>query len=599
MTVTVHSHGIHYRWLQDVPEVLLDELRRAHDLREDLVTMELEHEETKKQIWSAYPQVAVAEAALAAAEAEAVEAAAAVKAERVQVRSKRVSSLAAARLRDARAAAKAARVARREAIGHAREDAKPALAAAAGALRAAQKALYGAYCTGGDMYWATFNDVLDHHRTAVKRIGAKRAQGQPATLRRHRWDGSGTVAVQLQRATGAPPRTPATIADGDAGKWRNVLHVPGWVRPDEWEGMSRAEQRKAGRVTLRMRCGPGHIEVPVQVSRMLPADADIVMARLTLTRVGSQMRGTVTVTAKVPDPLPVTDGPSVALHLGWHRDPDIGGVTVATWRASGPLDIPADLVHVMPADPGRASGRVVVPADLLGRLTGVDQMDSARDLAFDAAREQLAVWLDVHGPLPHPRFEDRTLSRADLARWRNPSRLAVLVLAWRDDPPEGMGDLLPELESWRAADKRAWDAGAFSRRKSSRCRDDLYRQVAAVIAWQAGALVVDTTGVAALARRDPDDETPNEVAARVARQRSVAAPGTLREACVAAAERDGVTVHKVDAAGLSRVHAACGHDNGPDKDYGSRRVVCDGCGRTYDTERSAVALMLQRAAPAA
>lgn len=45
--------------------------------------------------------------------------------------------------------------------------------------------------------------------------------------------------------------------------------------------------------------------------------------------------------------------------------------------------------------------------------------------------------------------------------------------------------------------------------------------------------------------------------------------------------------------------AACGHDNGPDKDYGSRQVVCDGCGRTYDTERSAVALMLQRAAPAA
>ena len=67
MTVTVHSHGIHYRWLQDVPEVLLDELRRAHDLREDLVTLELEHEETKKQIWSAYPQAAVAEAALAEA----------------------------------------------------------------------------------------------------------------------------------------------------------------------------------------------------------------------------------------------------------------------------------------------------------------------------------------------------------------------------------------------------------------------------------------------------------------------------------------------------------------------------------------------------
>lgn len=75
MAVVVHSHGIHYRWLRDLPEELRQEIRRAHDLREDLVTLELQFEEDKKAIWSGYPQVAATESALAAAEEEAADAA--------------------------------------------------------------------------------------------------------------------------------------------------------------------------------------------------------------------------------------------------------------------------------------------------------------------------------------------------------------------------------------------------------------------------------------------------------------------------------------------------------------------------------------------
>lgn len=33
------------------------------------------------------------------------------------------------------------------------------------------------------LYWATFNDVLDHHKTAVKRMQQARAQGRPAAMR--------------------------------------------------------------------------------------------------------------------------------------------------------------------------------------------------------------------------------------------------------------------------------------------------------------------------------------------------------------------------------------------------------------------------------
>lgn len=597
MSITVHTMGVHYRWLRDLPRALSDELWRAHSLREDLVTLEHQHEDAKRAIWSSYPGVAAAEAALAAADGAAADAAEAVKAERIAARSKTVSSAASARLRAARADAKAARVARREAIAAVHTDATARLRAAQDGLKAAHKELYRSYCTNGSMYWATFNDVLNHHATAVKRVAARRKAGAPASLRHHRYDGSGTIAVQLQRASSAPARTPATIADGDTGRWRNVLHVPGWVDPDTWGQMTRAQRRSAGRVTVRMRCGPGHIEVPVQAHRWLPTDADITMARLTLTRVGTDLRGSLSLTAKIPDPEPVVEGPAVAVHLGWHRDETLGGVVAATWRASEPLAIPADLATVFRPDPGARTGRVVLPNRVTDRLAAHADADSRRDLGFDQARARLCEWLDERGPVDDPTRPDEMLGRVDVASWRNPSRLARLVLAWRDTPPTGGADVLPELEAWRAADKREWNALAHGRRAAAGHRDDLYRQIAAVIADQAGTLVVDDTGVAAIARLDTD--LPTEVEQRIARQRAFTAPGALREACVAAATREGVPVHTVAAAGLSRIHASCGHNNGPDKDYGGRQIICDGCGKQYDTDLSATLLMLRRAVDSA
>jgi transposase len=120
--------------------------------------------------------------------------------------------------------------------------------------------------------------------------------------------------------------------------------------------------------------------------------------------------------------------------------------------------------------------------------------------------------------------------------------------------------------------------------------------VAAALARQCGRVVVDDTGVAALAARARvRSELPHDAQARIDRRRDHAAPGSLREAVVAAASREGVTVEVVPAAGLSRTHARCGHQNPADDRYLSRTVVCDGCGARYDPNRSATVLMLRAA----
>ena len=595
MAVTVETFGVYHMWLIDPPEALLAELRRAHTLRNALVEAQLAFEDRKKEIWSSFPAVADAETRLAAAEETAEETGRAAKAERQANRTRKPSPGTAAALKLARAAVKTARADRRAAISEAHESAKPLLAGAVTDLKAAKKTLYADMCTDGDLYWATFNDVAAHHETAVKRIAADRAAGKPARLRFKRFDGTGSVAVQLQRATGAPQRTPALIAAPDS-RYRNVLSVP-WVDPGEWDSLPRGEQRRRGRVVIRMRCGSGHIDVPVQAHRMLPDDADITGARLTITKVGSRLRGTVTVTAKLPDLPQVEDGPDVALHLGWHNNP-AGGVTVATWRSTAPLRIPERLRALM--GPGRdaTAGTVTLPGRLFDRAERSATVDSDRATAFDTARDALAAWLTSHGPVTHPHQEDVTISAADVARWRSPARLAWLAKAWSDPAarPEGAGKVAADLAAWEQSDVKLWDETGFGRRGVSLHRRDLYRQVAAVFSGEAGRLIVDTTDVAALAAAEQPDMTV-EVETRIARRRATAAPGELRQACVAAATRDGVPVVKASSVGLSRVHAACGHDNGPG-DYSTRRVVCGGCGREYDTEASAVALMLDRAASA-
>lgn len=448
MAVLVYRYGTHSR--TRLPDEALAQLRLAHRMRNALVEAHLGHEQQVKNMWSSYPQVADIEADLEIAEAEAARLAEQARSEHSKDRTVATRTTTAVALREARAQVKALKSARREAIGEGYLVLKPKLEAAKAAHKELLKAIRQDHA-GQGLYWGTYNAVLDDHRTAVKRITANRKSGQAATLRYKRWQGEGTLTVQLQRAAGDPVRSPTVLASDKSEKWRNVLRMSCVdADPATVETMTDAERKRTGtdRGTMQFSLGAGRtaVEIPVTVHRPLPPDADIVGAQLTVRRVASREEISVAVTVKVPDPDPPQGLPPVALHMGW-RQRDDGSVRVGTWASPVPLTMPDYVSDVVTSHDGGRWGEIVMPGEWLNRAGKPAALRSQRDVAMAPVQDKLASWLDNHPQLSED--DGPELTGAVVRKWRSARRLAALALRWRGTPPSG-GGAVPLLLAGRA-----------------------------------------------------------------------------------------------------------------------------------------------------
>lgn len=585
------SMSVHYAWR--VPEPIREQLRLAHALREELVSLRLTYEADLQAIWSSFPTVAAAEERIAHAQAACTAAAENAKAERGQskrgVRGSPAETSAMAALREARQQ-------RRAAITEVHGQAAGRRAARTAEFNAAQRALYHCYVQQEGLFWCTFNDVVGQHLGVVKRVRQQRITRPGATLRHHPFDGTGTIAVQLIRRGVDPPRSPAIVADPN-GKYRNYLQLP-WTDPGAWNQMSASQQRHAGRVIARMRYGrstDGQMlltELPVQQHRQLDGSADITGARLTIRRTPGGLRATLNVSATLPDPDTRRTGTTVAVHLGWRRSPE--GIIAVTWRSTRALHIPADLRAVVIAETAR-TGRLIVPAALNDAFTRADHIRAERGQATRALQRSLVSWLSSREPIDDPRDAETTLDAATVEQWRGAANLHALTRAWTANPPADAESVVALMLRWQRRDarlRRGPDLG--QRRHAIAARDDLYRRFAAMLATQAKVLVVDDLALpdltAASKRRSPGAHKLTATARRIV------APGRLRTLVTSAAVREGCTIIEVGCLGLSRIHGdGCGYENPSDTRYQSATVRCDGCGGQYDQDHAATALMFKRA----
>lgn len=612
---------------------LLDQFRLAHQLRNDLVRIEYTHKEAKAGLWSRHPAVAEAETAVAAADAAVEELLTRAKQEHAEDRSTKTRPETARELAAAKKALKVAKADRRTAKSDTYAAAKPELEVLQADRKAAIKNLYTVYCQTGrpatpwctacdhhgisdgtceacgaeqpavKLYWATYNAVTDGHRTALKLVEQHRKAGRAAQLRFHRWDGTGRVAVQLQKQAGDPDRGPALLSSG-AGKWTNVLRLPEAVARTDWDTLSRGERTRAGRAEVQWCIGGGRmVTLPVQFHRPLPEGCEVLQAELVRTRIAEQTVMHLCLTIRIPDPTPPEDRPVIAVHTGW-RTRDDGSVRVAAWRCdSVRLTVPDHLRDVIATHDTGHTGEIVLPARWLDGAGQTAALASQRSLSFDPIRDKIASWLDEH---PQPATGGREpLTGGNVRLWRSPNRLAALATRWRDTPPVGDGgvDIAATLEAWRKQDKHLWRWQDHGREQQIGRRNDGWRRAAAWLADNAGLIVVDDTPLAELRRRpdvadvdSPDPNVPNVVADRARERATIAAPGYLRAAVTTAAARRGVPTLTVDAGNLTRTHRACAHTADPDPRYAAAAVVvCPHCLRPYDQDHNATGLMIDRA----
>lgn len=595
-TIVVYKYGTHSQ--TTLPDEAIEQLRMANRMRNDLVADALTEEQAVLDLWSSDPAVAAVEEDLTAAEALLATLTTQARAEHATDGTIATRPATAAAITTVRGNVRELRERRRKAIGPARLRLKPELEQIRDTHKANRKQIRQTYADQG-LYWGTYNRVLDDHAVARKLVSKARGEGRAAQLRFHRFDGTGTLTIQLQRQAGDPPRTPDTIAEGD-GKWRNVLQLTKInADPATVAAMTGAQRRRTGtdRALLTWSIGNGRtFELPVTVHRPMPPDADITGAQLTVRRTGAHTSISVALTARIPDPDPVEGRPAVALHGGWRTRPD-GSVRVGAWATTTPVTVPDTLTDVVVAHAGGRWGEIVLPAAWLAYATRPSALRAQRDLNRAPVQAKLADWLDQH---PQPGDDDRPdLTGAVVRQWRSPARMAALAIQWRDDPPEGGHDIAHLLEAWRKQDKHLWEWEAHQRAKAVARRDDAWRRVGAWLAEHAGVLVTEDTDLAVL-RQEPDPADSDPVLAgsvqRAARNRAVlAAPGALRQFARAAATRRGVAIRVVDAAYLSRTCPYCHTVGDPDPRYAAAAVVvCPTCDRSYDQDHAAATAMLTR-----
>lgn len=638
MPTKVYSYGVHYKWARhgarsnQLPQKVFEQILLAHRVREKFVEIEHAYEDGKKAIWSSFPHILQIEEEIMEALAEKTEAKEIVDWHKSNQKTKNPigydATSAKERLSAANSRVKDLRQKRRDEIGVVYKS-HPWVQ---DSLSENYQKMFQGYtdtrlhfCKELGLYHSTYYEVKNSHDTAVKNIGKKRARGEYARLKHHRFDATGVLAVYLKKERPGKPnqRTLDKIADTE-GPHKNVFTLP-FIDADLWEDLTRSQQRKQGRIVARMRIkdtvsAPGEegiVEIPIQMHRPLPKDGVIKSVTLIVKKRGSRHVVTLNIRVEVPEPDPVEEDTSIAVHFGWRKDPG-ERVRAMTWLADSPLKdwekiknnprYPA-LNEAVEISDDLCSGKVSVPAKWMAPIVESDEILSARDTDLDDLRKNLVEWFKDVGPLPHPpRYDhaagqyvdiiDRTTGQPliiDAARvkaWKSPKRFIALVEGWKDFPPSAKDadQIIDMLETWRTNDKKMLNQQDGLQKRARLRRDDLYAQVASLLTENYGTVITDTFNHADLAELPNQDvELPDEVAKSLGRQRSRTAAATLRSKILSYAAREGVPTEEFKALPVSIQCMDCHTVNIRVK--GQMKITCSGCQRKYDVDSNAVRML--------
>jgi len=413
------------------------------------------------------------------------------------------------------------------------EEEKAKLAAAKAAWAEETKAARAA----SGLYWGTYLLAEDAALRAVD-------SGQRPRFRR--WDGSGTLGVQIQGGLSADE-----LLSGEDTRVRLV-----------GEGKRRRLYLRVGSEGR----SPVWAVFPIVWHRELPEGARIKWVRVACRRVATHTKWSATFVVDTKEaPAQAPRPGAVAVDVGWRMLRN-GDMRVAYW-----VD-----------DAGRA-GQLVLPRRLLERDAKVSDLRSIRDKHFNEALAALCRVRDA-GELPEE-------LRAELQyahQWRSPARLAAVALRWRDKR-EGLSasasGAIEALEAWRKRDKHLYEWEAHQRENVLRARREIYRVFARQMA--------DTYGRIVLEQLDLRDFAESKETVGSHRRFDAALSELL--GCIKNAAADaGTELVREPSADTTRTCHQCGVVD----DFDAAKELlhtCSGCGAVWDQDENAARNLLRAA----
>ena len=381
------------------------------------------------------------------------------------------------------------------------------------------------------LYWGTY---------LIAEQAAEAAAGGFDKPKFHHFDGSGAVAVQIQKGMSVD-----RLLGGDDNRAR-LLATPVPVPDRNGSPLPR----------IRLRIGsdenkdPIWAEWPLIYHRNLPSNGSVKWLKVIRTKTATRTIWNlhVTLDVDIEEAKEVTGVPEsvLALDLRWKGDHFSGNLTL---RAGEWTD-------------GNERGAIMLDESVRGALDKADSLQSIRDDNLNEIHPKLIGWAKREG-LPEEHKE--RLSR--IATWESQSRFAGLAIWWRDHRIEGDSDVFNMLDSWRKRDKHLWLYEAGTRRRALSRRQHHYRNIAARLAKTHTCLVVERIALDKLAKK-PEKDDPGQKKAR--KQRVDTAPSVLRRAFVDAFRNQGKKIFEVSPGPLLTVWQSWCEHGGVEKKFAAR-----------------------------
>ena len=528
----------------DIEQAVSDAIFAAHRYRNKLCELELAKRERHEQLLQRLaPEYVLAFQAVEAVENQLGEARDAIQAERIKQRTKKPEGVkhlqekataCKAKLRELRATRKAAK---QSAYGDV--IVKDAMEA----NQQQHKSDVAQAKSDSGLYWGT--------EAIVKQACNSFSSGAPPRF--NRYEGKGQLAVQLQNG----------LDCREALETDTRLQI---IVPDELQErllMRGKAPRSMRSAECLIRIGsegraPIFARVPIKFHRPLPTGR-IKWAYLERRKLANKSKWSVRLTIDVPERKPTTELGTVAIHVGWRSEAQ--GLRVATWKGSD----------------GRY-GYLRLSNEHCADYRRLDAVKSKRDIAFNEIRAIFAEWLKVN---EHPEWIAEATKY--IGKWKNPAKLASIVLRWRED--RFVGDsIFEELDCWRKQDKHRWQHERRLSKRVIRRRTTDYRKFCVQLEHEYHVAVVAQIDAKELTEHSQPEELKRDPNVRNAK---IAAVSDLLRMI---REKFQLRCIDTEAAGISQECSTCGEKNAVTK----RKVQCCGCNRTYDTDENGVENTLAR-----